>query len=115
MDAGLVIVGRLASLTSAQSRVYPLALPQEPTFPAVVYQQVSAVRTHAMGQDAAIVRCRVQLDMRGNTYAEARALAGEVLARLNRFKGVVGAYTVHDILFDNESLTYESESNTRRV
>ena len=77
MSAGAVIFARLANGTTAQSRVYPLLLPQSPTFPAVTYQQISALPMHAMGKDGSVVRVRVQVNSWGKTYAEARTLAGE--------------------------------------
>jgi hypothetical protein len=115
MDAGAVVFARLANSTSAGSRIYPLLLPQQPTLPAVTYQQVSAVRTHAMGQDVPVVRVRAQVNAWGKTYAEARTLANETLTRLARFKGVVGAVQVLDVLADNEMESYESDTQTRRV
>ena len=53
----------------------------------------------------------MQLNLWGTTYAEARTLAGEVLARLSRYWDS----SVTDVLLDNELETYESESQTRRV
>ena len=39
MDAGVVIYSRLAGtgITAAENRIYPLILPQEPTYPALAY------------------------------------------------------------------------------
>lgn len=113
MDAAEVVAGRLA--TVAGGRVYPLKLPDQPQFPAVTYQQISAVRTHAMGKDAPLIRVRMQVNVWGKTYAEARATAGAVANRLSRFRGTVGATRVLDVLLDNELETYESDNGTRRV
>lgn len=115
MDAGPVLFGRLYNSTSAGSRIYPLFLPLEPTFPAISYQTVSTVRTHAMGQDSPVVRVRMQVNAWGKTYAEARTLANEAVARLSRFRGAVGTVRVLDVLADNELEQYESETQTRRV
>lgn len=115
MNAGAVVFARLANQTTAATRVYPLLLPQQPTFPAVTYQQVSATRTHAMGQDGPIIRVRVQVNCWGKTYAEARALAGEVEQQLSRYRGEAGGAKVLDVLLDSDTEGYESESQTRRV
>ena len=116
MNAGAAVFGRLTGQTTAGSRVYPLVLPQQPTYPAVTYQQISAVRLHEMGQDAGVIRVRVQVNAWGKTYAEARTLAGEVETRLSRFRGVVGGVTVLDVVLDNEvDMAYESETQSRRV
>jgi hypothetical protein len=115
VNAGAAIFGRLTNATSAQARVYPLLLPQQPTFPAITYQQVSAVRLHAMGDDSTIVTARVQINSWARTYAEVRTLANEVEALLSRFRGTVGGLQVLDVLLDNEIELYESDTQTRRV
>lgn len=115
MSAGAFLFARLSTHTSAGNRVYPLLLPQQATFPAVTYQQVSAVRTHAMGGDSPIVRVRMQVNSWGSTYATARTLAGEVESRINRFRGIAGGVNVLDVLLDNDVETYESETQLRRV
>lgn len=111
---GAVLVSRLAN-TSAGARVYPGLLPQDGQFPAITYTQVSRVETHAFGEDASVTRFRLQVDSWGNTYAESRSLANEVLEALSRFRGTVGTKTVHDCHLDNEIELYESETNRRRV
>jgi len=115
MSAGAFVFARLANQTAAGSRVYPLLLPQEPAYPAVTYQQISATRIHAMGQDSSIARVRMQVNAWGRTYAEARALAGQIEERLNRFRGTEGGVTIMDVLLDNDIETYESDTQTRRV
>lgn len=115
MNAGAVIFGLLANSTTAGARVYPLILPQQPTYPAVTYQQISSVPMHAMGRDGAVTRVRVQVNSWGRTYADARTLASEVEARLSRFQGLGSGVNVLDVLRDNEIETYESDTQTRRV
>lgn len=115
MKAGAVIFGRLDGQTSAGSRVYPLMLPQEPSFPAITYQQISSGRMRAMGKDGPLIRARVQLNSWGSSYAQARTLAGEVEDMLNRFRGIVSGLNILDILIENEIETFESETEARRV
>lgn len=74
MDASAFVFARLANETSADSRVYPLLLPQNPTFPAITYQRISSIKTHAMGQDGQITRVRVQVNVWGATYAEGKSV-----------------------------------------
>jgi hypothetical protein len=115
MSAGAFIFARLNGSTAAANRVYPLLLPQQPTYPAVTYQQISSVASHAMGQDSPLTRLRVQVNSWGKTYAEARALATEVEARLKRFRGQAGSVTVLDVLRDNELETIEGDGLIRRI
>jgi hypothetical protein len=109
------VFDRLFGETGAEDRVYSLVLPQNPAYPAISFQQISATRTHAMGSDGPLVRVRVQVNSWGRTYADARTLAGEVLTRLNRFKGESGGIQVLDVLLDNELDTYEMDADVRRV
>jgi hypothetical protein len=115
MSAGAVVSARLNGNTGAANRIYPQILPEAPTYPAVTYQQISAVRTHAMGKDGPIIRVRVQVNSWGKTYAEARTLAGQVEGRLSRFRGLVGSIEVHDVFLDNELETYDSDAQVRRI
>ena len=115
MDAGTIIYARLNGQTTAGQNVFPLLLPQDPTLPAVTYQQISSVQTHQMGTSAPLYRVRVQVDVWGETYAQVRALANEVAGQLNRFRGDVDTTRVLDVLADNELETYESDALLRRV
>lgn len=115
MGGADVVFSLLYNATGAGNRVYPQVLPQGAVLPAISYQQVSAVRTHAMGQDGQITRVRMQVNAWGKTYADARALAGQVLTQLSRFKGTTGGVQVLDVLLDNELDQYEDTSQTRRV
>lgn len=115
MNVGAAIYARLNASTAAGSRIYPLMLPQNPTYPAVTFQQISAIATHAMGQDGPITRIRMQVNSWGSTYATARSLAGEVEALLKRFRGTAAGIVILDVLLDNELETFESDTQTRRV
>jgi hypothetical protein len=115
MSPWAVVFERLKDATTAGKRIYPLLLPQEPTYPAITFQQISSIPLHAMGQDAPLLRVRVQVNSWGRTYAESRTLAGEVEGRLSRYRGPVGTVQVLDVLLDNELEGYEAESQSRRV
>lgn len=115
MDAGAVIYARLEGQTTAGQNVFPLLLPEGPTLPAVTYQQISSVQLHQMGASAPLYRVRVQVDVWGQTYAQARTLANEVAGQLNRYRGAVGTTQVIDVLAENELETYEMDADLRRV
>ena len=69
-------------LQGAGLTVYPLTVPQNGTYPNVVYQRVSnmQVRTHS---GVALERPRVQLSCWAKTYAECVATAQTVKAALD--------------------------------
>jgi hypothetical protein len=115
MSAWVVVFDRLTGATTAGNRIYPLLLPQNPEYPNITFQQISTVRMHAMQEDAPLLRVRMQIDIRGKTYADAKMLAGQVEGLLSRFRGEIGGQEVQDILLDNEMDLYETEQETRRV
>lgn len=88
-----------------ESRVYPLRLPEGPTYPAIRYQVIGAPRTHLMGDsaDASIgVHSRVQVDCFAETYAGVRAVAEQVRLALSRWSGTAGGVTVEVVFLDDE-------------
>jgi hypothetical protein len=112
---GQFIFARLSGETSAGNRVYPMVIPQDGTFPAVVYQQISENRTHLFGADAPVKRVRVQVSSFAQTYAAAQELSAEVEARLSRFRGEAGGVTAVDSFLDNTLSNYESDTGVYRV
>lgn len=116
MDASKVIASRLVEQTSAGKRVYPLYLPQgDVQYPAVSYFQVSSTQTHAMGKDVGLWRVRMQVDVWGKTYKDARVLADEVRGRLSRWKGTIDDIKVIDTLWDDEDTPLDPNMQLYRV
>jgi hypothetical protein len=109
------VFGLLVNATAAGSRIYPLLLPQSPTYPAITYQQVSSTSSHAMGTDSPLKVMRVQVNSWADTYAGAQSLAAEVATTLGRYRGTLADVRVLDILLDNEMPLYELDANARRV
>ena len=91
------------------SRIYPLKLPQNVAYPAVVYQRISAVRTSAFGRDATAVEPVIQVDVygeEGKGYEEFADVADAVRMALQRHRG--GA--ILDIFIEERS---DDEENTK--
>jgi hypothetical protein len=102
----------LASLVSA--RVYPLAMPQNVTYPAITYQRVSTVRISAMGGDTGDVRARFQFDVYGATYASVRAVADQARLALQRWNTTTGA-TICDIFLQNDLDMHDNDPSESTV
>lgn len=98
----------LSALVSA--RIYPLILPQKPTLPAVTYTRVSGERVSAMGADTVIARPRFQVSCFASTYASARAVAAQVRAALQRWRGTVGGVVIQDSFIESEIDLYEDDT-----
>lgn len=71
-------------LATVSTRIWPVAIRLEPTFPAITYGRESGEREYAL--DASVVRRRVVLTVRGwaQTYPAARELVEAVAAALDR-------------------------------
>lgn len=62
------------------TRMYPLALPQEPTLPAVVYTIISSVPANSYTNtvDSTAEEARVQVDVYGETYKSVHEVAAVI-------------------------------------
>lgn len=76
------LTGNSGVSTLVGSRVYPLLLPQEPTYPAISYQRISNT-----GQDGSSDRkeSRWQFDCWGTTYAASVSLSAAVKTALEEY------------------------------
>jgi len=102
------VVARLeAAVPLVANRIYPLLLPQSPTFPAVVYLRVSGLRVQSHDGDSALQHPRFQFSCWAETYTEALAVAEQVRTALQGATTAgVGIYeTAHDF-YDAETGWY---------
>jgi len=98
----------LSAGLSVGERVYPLALPQGVTLPAVTYQVVSDVVTisHSTSQDHPTYTgtqrsdTRVQFDCYGRDYDEAEALCDELRSLAVGYRGFWGDVEIDSVIPD---------------
>lgn len=96
------------------TRLYPLVLPQPPTFPAVTYAKVSHSHVRDLSGVAYSIS-RFQFSCFAATYSGAKAVANEIKRALQDFVGVVGGYRFLDADGANEIDIYESDSGIYHV
>lgn len=96
------LTGHAGTFALVKKRIYPLRIPQGPTYPAVRYQVIGAPRTHLMGADLGEVHARVQIDCYAQTYDGAHTLATQVRGALSRWEGTAGGVTVIHVFLDDE-------------
>lgn len=96
------------------TRVYPVALPQGATLPAVVYQRVSGARIRTMGDARLARRPRIQFTVWAATYASRLAVGAQLVAALDGYTpgtmGGAGGVDVLDVVLDNEIDDHEPTS-----
>lgn len=101
-------------VTLIGTRLYPDTLPQEPTLPAVVYERVSTPR---LSQHTGVVaggQVRMQYTVFALTRASARAIAAQLVAALDGYRGTmggVGGVAVTVIEIPNEIDQHDPETD----
>lgn len=74
----------------AADRVYPKLLPQDPTYPAVLYHRVATNRHHNQAGSSRLANPQFQIDVFALTLEEAIALADAVYRALDGHSGLIG-------------------------
>jgi len=87
------------------ARIYPLKLPQKPTYPAVTYQVISSPRHHDMD----VSYPRIQYTAFARTYSQAKELAGILRLHLQRLKGMLSGVAIKQIEYINEVEFYQDD------
>ena len=96
------------------TRLYPVKLPQDPTYPAITYNRVSAPRLHHLGGVAGRATVRLSYNSWAETYAGAQTLAAAVRASLDGFNGTLA--TIKCVIsLENESDLYEQDVEIYRI
>lgn len=95
IQAHLLATPNVAALVGV--RVYPVKMPQRPTYPAVVYNRISGPREHSQDGSSGLAHPRFQLDCFAATYAGAKDLASKVRLALDGFRGSMGGVSGVDV------------------
>ncbi len=90
-------------------------LPQNPTLPASVVQQISGPGISAMGSDVGVLVARIQVKANASTRAGAQALAVQQKAALKRYSGTSASVVVHDSFLADEATGIEPEAGIHTV
>jgi len=114
----MVLVARLSGYESlaalVSTRIYPLILPQNPTYPVLTYQRIDGPREHCMSEDAGVAHPRIQIDAWGETAASVKAVATQVRSALQRWDDATTSPVILDTLLDNDEASYEPDVNIHR-
>jgi hypothetical protein len=71
-------------------RIYPIALPESVSLPAIVYQQISTTAAQAHGTASELPRHRYQLTAWAGTFGGAVQVAARMKALLDGYRGTWG-------------------------
>lgn len=96
-------------------RLYPLNLPQNPTYPAVTYQQITGQLTSTgQSEPGDLEDALYQFDGYATSHKAAKALAGAIRADLSGYQGTLSGIKV-TCLFQNEYDFWGAEAGVWRV
>jgi hypothetical protein len=97
------------------TRIYPLTLPQNPTYPAIRYQRISRRPVHVKpGIVWPIANPRWQFDCYASTYSSARAVADALKESLYAYANP-SAPKVYETLVDSEFEAFDDLTQTYQV
>lgn len=111
--AYLSTYGSLTALVS--TRIYPLILPQSPTYPVITYQRIDGPREHGLTAEHEMAHPRIQVDSWGKTYASVKAVATEAREALERWADESSNPVVLDSFLDNDEDSYEPDTGLHRI
>ena len=94
-------------------RLFPLAMPQDETPPAIVYQRISTPRTLSLTGESAS-NPRIQLSCYAERFSDAKELAKLLYDSLDYFRGTLGGKTKAAILMADSRDDYEPDTGRYR-
>ncbi len=101
----LLADGPVAALVVA--RVYPLKLPQDPTYPALTYEILSTTPYRGLSGDHDKEVIRARIHCWAETFSGAIDLATKVRTAVADFSGTMGTVTVSSVKFETWNDIYE--------
>ena len=99
----------------ASTRVYPEIIPQNTTFPAVVYNLIAAPRSHHLTGMTDLVPARFQITAYADTYAEMRGISDEIRRALDSIQTTIGTVEIASSLMVDEVDLTERKPGTDKL
>jgi len=110
-DIGKAIRTRLAAdaavAADVGTRIFPRAMPQDATLPAIVYQLVSSTSDDAIGGAAGMATALLQVDVYADTHLAANNTGEDIRAALHGFTGTIGSETIRGLQLQNKMELYQ--------
>jgi hypothetical protein len=104
-----------SSVKAITTRCYPSTLPQNPTYPLILYAKVTGERINDLSGPSGMAHPRFQIEAWAETYAAAKSLANAIRVCLNGYRGTSGAVQIGSFLIQSERDIYEPEAACHRV
>lgn len=96
------------------TRCYPVNIPQTPTYPLILYTQISGHRDHTLRGASGHAHPRFQIEAWAETYTGAKTLADAIRIALDDYIGTASGTKIWSCLIDSERDIYEPEIEVYR-
>ena len=94
------------------TRIYPNAIPQNASLPAIAYQVISTDRNYRHAGQSNVALPRIQITVEASSYSSAVAVCAAVRAALSGYQGTVGAVVIGGIFLETEYDGYNLDTDT---
>lgn len=88
--------------TLVSTRIYPLHLPRNSTYPAITHNVISNRHYHYLGGVANLATVRIQIDCWGESMSSVEAVSEAVKTALDAYIGNMGDVAIAFVRFDSE-------------
>jgi len=90
-------------VTTFATRIYPVVVPMNSTFPALTYQVVSHSETNTHEVANKFDRITIRIGVHAISYTAVETYAGYVYTALSRYKGTQSSEKILSISYDSQS------------
>lgn len=91
------------------TRIYPLYLPQTPTYPCIAYRKQDATPISLLSADTNIIESRFEIGSFSNTFDQMISLENEVRLAMQRLSGTVDSMVIMDTTIVDMVHNYEAD------
>jgi len=110
-----------ATVKAITTRCYPVALPQSPTYPLILYTKITGMRDHHLQGPSGHAHPRFQIEAWAqkasgyDAYSVAKSLADAIRGALDGYSGTAAGTKIGSCLIESEQDDYQKEIEVYRV
>ena len=90
------------------TRIYPMKMPQPPTYPSIVYTRINTRAENSIGGYTSLQQVYIQIDIYSTGYAQSKSISTALHVAM-------GSATGYKALLDDDREFYEDELGVYRV
>jgi len=103
------ILSNDAGVSAITTRIYPIMLPQNATYPAISYQVTEDTEISTFDGQGTFQTISLEVDAWSDTHAGMLALADAIKTAIKNYSGTVSSNTIDQIKIDSTVTVYEDQ------